>query len=391
MEAEASGRVDADADRGPVVRLRDGAHLGGDRRVGQTADPSQRVHDDAPLQRTLRVDCGMHQITPATALVPVRAGGPHPVGRRHEHGDHTTPDHVLALLCDVDLDSVAGQRSVDQGHSAIGQPAQAEAAGDEGRDVHLEAAHTSTVASSTVRAATDIRIPLPSGGDLRGAVALPEDPGPHPGCIVVSDALGLSDDMRRICARLADEGYAAIAPDLYSHGAKPLCVARVLTDLVSGAHGRTLDDIEAAREHLVNLPGVDGERLVAIGFCMGGGFALSYAAQRGGLRAASVNYGSVPKGAAALTTVCPIVGSYGGDDKLFLSHARRLERHLDELAIDHDVKIYDGVGHSFMNDLSRSAPRWLTRLPNPMAEGYDETAAEDAWTRILAFFADHLR
>jgi carboxymethylenebutenolidase len=202
--------------------------------------------------------------------------------------------------------------------------------------------------------------------------------------------MGLSDDMRRICARLADEGYAAIAPDLYSHGAKPLCVARVLGDLMTGAHGRTLDDIESARAHLVELPGVDGDRIAAIGFCMGGGFVLTYAAERGGLRAASVSYGAVPKDRAALTTVCPIVASYGADDKVFAAHARRLEKHLDELGIDHDVKVYAGVGHSFMNDLSQSAPSWFLKLPNPMAAGFDEAASEDAWARILAFFSRYL-
>jgi carboxymethylenebutenolidase len=241
-----------------------------------------------------------------------------------------------------------------------------------------------------VRTATDIDIPLPAGGLLRGTVALPEGAGPHPGCIVVSDILGLSDDMRRICGRLAAEGYAAIAPDLYSHGSKPLCVARVMGGLVRGAASRTLDDIEAARAHLALLPGVDGDRTVAIGFCMGGGFALTYAAERGGLRAAAVSYGAVPKDRADLTTVCPIVGSYGRLDKPFLAHAERLERHLDELGIDHDVKIYDGVGHSFMNDLSMSAPGWLLKLPSPMVAGYDEAAAEDAWRRILAFFSTHL-
>jgi carboxymethylenebutenolidase len=241
-----------------------------------------------------------------------------------------------------------------------------------------------------VRTSTDVDIPLRAGGQIRGTVALPSGPGPHPGCVVVSDILGLSDDVRRICGRLADEGYAAIAPDLYSHGAKPLCVARVLGDLARGAGSRTLDDIEAARAHLALLPGVDGDRTVAVGFCMGGGFTLTYASERGGLRAAAVSYGPVPKEREALTTVCPIVGSYGGADKQLLKHAARLEQHLSELGVEHDVKVYDGVGHSFMNDLTLSAPPWLLKLPSPLAKAYDEAAAEDAWRRILDFFAAHL-
>jgi carboxymethylenebutenolidase len=337
----------------------------------------------------LRVDRGVHEVAATAALVQVRARRIDAVGRGRDDALDAAAHEVATVLQDIDLDAVAGQRALDEHDPAVRQPTEAEAAGDERRDVRLRA-HAATVASALVRVATEIHIPLPNGGELGGVAALPEGAGPHPGCVVVSDIFGLSDDVRRICGRLADEGFAAVAPDLYSHGAKALCVARVMGDLATGAHGRTLDDIEAARAHLSDLPDVDGDRMAIIGFCMGGGFALTYAAQRGGLRAASVNYGTVPRDKAALTTVCPVVGSYGAKDKPFLGHAKRLERHLGELAIEHDVKIYDGVGHSFMNDLSLSSPGWMLKMPNPMSAAYDEAAAEDAWARIFAFFREHL-
>ena len=55
----------------------------------------------------------------------------------------------------------------------------------------------------------------------------------------------------------------------------------------------------------------------------------------------------------------------------------------------HDVKVYEGVGHSFLN---REHPAWADKtFGRMMPIAYDPDAAEDAWHRILAFFAEHLR
>jgi carboxymethylenebutenolidase len=226
---------------------------------------------------------------------------------------------------------------------------------------------------------TDIRI-----GAMPAAIAVPEGPGPFPGVIVLHEAFGLNNDMRRIAGRFADNGYAALAPDLYSHGNRALCMVRLLA---GGLQDQALDDIEAARVELAARPEVDGERIGVIGFCMGGGFALLFGA-RGGVKVASVNYGTVPKDRAKIETVCPVVGSYGGKDRMFLSHAKRLEDHLTALRVDHEVKIYENVGHSFMS--YDNGPAWMARVPSPMHVGYSEPDAEDAWRRILDFFGRYL-
>jgi len=70
--------------------------------------------------------------------------------------------------------------------------------------------------------------------------------------------------------------------------------------------------------------------------------------------------------------------------------AERLERHLSALGVPHDVKTYDGAGHSFFSQVD-GWQGWLARVPTPMAVGYDEETAEDGWRRMLAFFAEHVR
>jgi carboxymethylenebutenolidase len=238
-----------------------------------------------------------------------------------------------------------------------------------------------------VPASEEVQIPLPDGKSLRAAVFTPDGEGPFPGVLVLHEIFGLNDDMRRIAGRLAGEGYVALAPDLYSHGNRAICLTRVLMETFIAKDRGALADIEAARSHLAGRPDVDANRIAAIGFCQGGGFALAFAA-RGGLRAAGVNYGRVPKQQGELAKVCPVVGSYGRDDKMLLPDSERLEQYLSALGIPHDVKVYDGVGHSFMS--FDNQPGWMARLPTPMKVGYDEASAEDAWGRILAFFSEHV-
>jgi carboxymethylenebutenolidase len=123
---------------------------------------------------------------------------------------------------------------------------------------------------------------------------------------------------------------------------------------------------------------------------MGGGFALYWAA-RGGLQVCAPFYGPVPEQADALRRVCPVVASFGELDQPFLPHARRLEKHLAEIGVPHDFKLYPGVGHSFMNDHGdKLLVKLGQRSRKELHAAYDETAAEDGWRRMLGFFAEHL-
>jgi len=230
----------------------------------------------------------------------------------------------------------------------------------------------------------NVTIPVPSGA-LDGYLAAPGADSPQPGVVVLHEALGLNDDIRSIADRLAGEGYLALAPDLFSWGFTGRCLVSTFRDLLRRS-GPAHDRVDASRDWLAADQRCTG-RVAVIGFCMGGGFAL-LAAPRAGYAAAAVNYGIVPKDAERLLVgACPIVGSYGGRDRMLRGQADRLDRALTANGVDHDVKEYPGVSHSFLNHHAG----WLATFDRVTGYGYGATEADDAWSRILEFFQRHLR
>ena len=235
-----------------------------------------------------------------------------------------------------------------------------------------------------------LKVGTPDGSSLRAELFTATGDGPHPGVVVLHESFGLNDDIRRIATRFADAGYVALAPDLYSHGSRIVCLSRVMIDMLRGGFAREIADIHAVREALAARIEVDAQRIAVAGFCQGGGFAL-IAGTRPGFSAAAVNYGTVPANRSRLEGMCPVVAGYGGRDRIVgRAMAERLERHLSALGVPHDVKVYEEAGHSYFSQVD-GWQGWLARVPSPMAVGYEEQAAKDGWRRMLSFFDEHVR
>jgi carboxymethylenebutenolidase len=231
----------------------------------------------------------------------------------------------------------------------------------------------------------DAGLPTPNG-HLQGYLAVPTGAGPWPGVVVLHEVFGLNDDIRRITDRFAANGYLAFAPALFQRGPKPLCIVSAFRALATGS-GSAVDDIVAAAEALRNDERTNG-KVGSAGFCMGGGFCLLLA-DRGVFDATAPNYGPFPPATGVPKRSCPIVASYGADDRLLPGAAAKLEESLAPSGVARDIKEYPGVGHSFMNE-------WKTPSPLHVVEriaGLHHSApqADDAWQRILAFFGDQLR
>jgi carboxymethylenebutenolidase len=221
-----------------------------------------------------------------------------------------------------------------------------------------------------------VQIPRSQGRPLAAYLAEASGGGPHPGVVVIHEIHGIDDNIREIADRFAAEGYTALAVDLFSTAPRPVCMARIMFGLlVRPLANGTVGQLRDALRFLGDRDAVDANRLGAVGFCMGGGYALQVACVDDDLKATSVFYGMNPRPLEAVARACPLVGSYPEKD-FTAGHGRKLDTELDRHGLPHDIRIYPGTRHSFFND---------------QGSAYDESAAGDAWSRTLSFFQQHLR
>jgi carboxymethylenebutenolidase len=214
-----------------------------------------------------------------------------------------------------------------------------------------------------------------------GYAAAPD--GATRGAVVLHELYGRMPEIDRVVERFARHGYAAVAPDLFSSGWKINCLRQAVHDIARG-EGPMIDKIRGARAWLAEAARLDEQRIGLIGFCIGGSFAL--AAGRG-WGAISTNYGGIPKD-ELLRGLGPTIGCYGGRDVVFGKMAPTLERKLRAAGVEVETHTYPNVGHSFLTDGDHPVG---SRLSWPLLRiSYDPAVAEEAWTKILAFFDGHL-
>lgn len=219
-------------------------------------------------------------------------------------------------------------------------------------------------------------ITFSAGAESRpGFLALPDSSEPAPGIVVIHEIMGLNDNIRDVTTRFAQLGYAALAVDLFAGRNRAVCMLRLMSGVVGGSLERYgMVELRAALDDLGNRPEVDPHRLGAIGFCLGGSFAIAWACTDPRLKVIAPFYGGNPRPLAAVARLCPVVGSYPDPD-FTTRDGRRLEAVLDAHGVPHDIKIYAGAKHSFFNQRGGN---------------YDAAAADDAWMRVTTFFAEHI-
>jgi carboxymethylenebutenolidase len=219
--------------------------------------------------------------------------------------------------------------------------------------------------------------------EMRCYTAVPEGGEALPGIVICMHAPGVDDFIQGIGDRLAETGFAAIAPDLYHRQTEP--EENPLVRMGKLRDTEVLRDLEAATAHLRGLPEVNADRTGVIGFCMGGRLAYLSATRDAALRASVVFYGGnimVPWGDGPapfdLTERigCPVLGLFGGEDgNPSPDDVAKIDAELTRLGKTHEFTSYPGAGHAFLNEGRPS---------------YRAEAAEDAWKRCTAWLTQHL-
>lgn len=215
-----------------------------------------------------------------------------------------------------------------------------------------------------------------NGESLRGYLAEPAA-GKGPGVLVIQEWWGLVDHIRDVCDRLAREGFTALAPDLYRGrtASDPDEAGRLMMGLEIP---RAAGDLDAAVEALLSQDSVEGARVGAVGFCMGGQLALYTATRNRRIGAVVDFYGVHPRVTLDLSALeAPVLGLFAENDPYVTPEvARKLEADLRGAGKRVEIEIFPGVDHAFFND---SRP-----------DVYDAEAADRAFARTLAFFRAEL-
>lgn len=205
-------------------------------------------------------------------------------------------------------------------------------------------------------------------------LAIPDGPGLHPALVVVHEAFGLNDNIRDICRRFADAGYAALGVDLFEGRNRAVCMARMMAGALAGNLDHTgVPELKSALSTLGALPEVDEDRIGAVGFCLGGTIIMTWACTDDRLGAVAPFYGVAPRSEEAIRRMCPVVGSWPGKDFTTKS-AQKIDVELFAVGTPHDLKVYPEAKHSFFNQ----------------GRNHNPDAAADSWERVLAFFGEHL-
>jgi carboxymethylenebutenolidase len=235
-----------------------------------------------------------------------------------------------------------------------------------------------SLAGASVHPANMQQVTFPSGDDTAQAfLYMPGGSGPHPAVVVIQEYWGVNDWVREQAQHFANEGYVALAVDLYR--GKVATDPEMAHELMRGLpQDRGVRDLTSAVAWLEKRPDVDPHRIGAIGWCMGGGYAAQLAVADPNLKAVVINYGSLPTDKTALSQIhASVLGNFGGlDQGITPDDVHAFEAAMQSLGKSTDMKIYPDAGHAFEN-------------PNN-TNGYKPADAQNAQTRSHQFLAEQL-
>lgn len=208
------------------------------------------------------------------------------------------------------------------------------------------------------------------GAPMPGYLALPPGEEPFPAVVVVQEWWGLDSHIQDVARRFAGEGFVALAPDLYRGrvASEPDEAQKLMMALDMNRAGR---ELMGAADYLASQPYTRGRGMAAVGFCMGGGLALTLACDSPHIRAAALFYGINPNPVDKVRSLRgPVLAIYAEHDDWVNAKVREeLRQALLRHNKEHEVIVYPGTQHAFFNDTRPSV--------------HNAEASRDAWRRLL--------
>lgn len=227
--------------------------------------------------------------------------------------------------------------------------------------------------------------------DLPGYYVTPAGTGKFPAVIVLMEAFGLNNWCKSICNRLAQSGFAAIAPDFYRGTTYEYTdVAGAIGKLKSLNDDAIMSDVGKSIDFLAGKSEINANGIGVIGFCMGGRYAfLTNAVYPTKIKAAISFYGGGidatagnPLGQKSIldrspTMQSPIMLMYGSEDQLIAADEHgRVAAALSKAKKRYILNLFPKAGHGFMSD---------------RRENYAREAAAEAWMMTTGFFSQNLK
>ncbi len=219
-----------------------------------------------------------------------------------------------------------------------------------------------------------------SSFNIKGYLSKPKAGGTFPALIIIHENRGLTDHIRDVARRYANQGFTVLAPDLLSRvgGTAQFATTDEAVSAIGKLSGEgVIEDLNSTFAYLESLPLVNKNRIGVLGYCWGGGNSLLFATRNSSLKAAVVYYGPNPANLDEVANIAaPMLGMYGADDARITVNVPALESAMKKYNKPFEYKVYPGAAHAFFNDTG-------TR--------YNAEAASDAWQQTVAFLQKQLK
>jgi carboxymethylenebutenolidase len=231
------------------------------------------------------------------------------------------------------------------------------------------------------------------GKTMSAYMARPNDDTPRPAVLVFMEIFGVNSHIRDVTERVAREGYVALAPDFFHRTGPGVEYGYDQTGMTEGIKllmqlkaSEIVADARAAMSFLKRKNFVKGDKIGAMGFCVGGHVTYLTACETeikaaasfyGGGIAGEKGFGGEPSTIGRTSKIGgKIICLFGAKDAhIPMDQVNAVRAELEKQKIRHEVVVYPNADHGFFCDQRAS---------------FDKASADDAWAKVKKLFAEEL-